>query len=167
MSSKSATTKAYQNAFALFDKRGTGKVSLQALGDLLRACGQNPTLAEIEELEESVGGDCMLLQFHMDDILRHIGTKLTCLVDFETFLQVLNRPDGFRAPGEPEDYVRGFQVFDKDKTGFIGVGELRYILTSLGEKLSSEEVDELLKNVNVTKDGNVNYTDFVRMILAN
>ncbi|KAK9361527.1 hypothetical protein V1527DRAFT_458076 [Lipomyces starkeyi] len=145
MSTKSATTKAYQNAFALFDKRGTGKVSLQALGDLLRACGQNPTLAEIEELEESVGGD----------------------FDFETFLQVLNRPDGFRAPGEPEDYVRGFQVFDKDKTGFIGVGELRYILTSLGEKLSSEEVDELLKNVDVTKDGNVNYTDFVRMILAN
>ncbi|KAK9390547.1 hypothetical protein V1515DRAFT_590710 [Lipomyces mesembrius] len=145
MSSKSATTKGYQNAFALFDKRGTGKVSLQALGDLVRACGQNPTLAEIEELEESVGGD----------------------FDFETFLQVLNRPDGFRAPGEPEDYVRGFQVFDKDKTGFIGVGELRYILTSLGEKLSSEEVDELLKNVNVTKDGNVNYTDFVRMILAN
>ncbi|KAK9376983.1 uncharacterized protein V1513DRAFT_162668 [Lipomyces chichibuensis] len=145
MSSKSATTKAYQNAFALFDKRGTGKVSLQALGDLLRACGQNPTLAEIEELEESVGSD----------------------FDFEAFLQVLNRPDGFRAPGEPEDYVRGFQVFDKDKTGFIGVGELRYILTSLGEKLTSEEVDELLKNVNVTKDGNVNYTDFVRMILAN
>ncbi|KAK9315183.1 hypothetical protein V1524DRAFT_430243 [Lipomyces starkeyi] len=145
MSTKSATTKAYQNAFALFDKRGTGKVSLQALGDLLRACGQNPTLAEIEELEESVSDD----------------------FDFETFLQVLNRPDGFRAPGEPEDYVRGFQVFDKDKTGFIGVGELRYILTSLGEKLSSEEVDELLKNVDVTKDGNVNYTDFVRMILAN
>ncbi|KAK9348371.1 hypothetical protein V1522DRAFT_398441 [Lipomyces starkeyi] len=145
MSTKSATTKAYQNAFALFDKRGTGKVSLQALGDLLRACGQNPTLAEIEELEESVSDD----------------------FDFETFLQVLNRPDGFRPPGEPEDYVRGFQVFDKDKTGFIGVGELRYILTSLGEKLSSEEVDELLKNVDVTKDGNVNYTDFVRMILAN
>ncbi|KAK9460747.1 uncharacterized protein V1516DRAFT_677548 [Lipomyces oligophaga] len=145
MSSKSASTKAYQNAFALFDKRGTGKVSLQALGDLLRACGQNPTLAEIEELEESVGGD----------------------FDFDTFLQVLNRPDGFRAPGEPEDYVRGFQVFDKDKSGFIGVGELRYILTSLGEKLSNDEVDELLKSVNVTKDGNVNYTDFVRMILAN
>lgn len=56
-----ATNKAYQNAFALFDKRGTGKVSIQALGDLLRACGQNPTLAEIDELEESVGGDCKFL----------------------------------------------------------------------------------------------------------
>jgi hypothetical protein len=48
----------YKEAFALFDKRGTGRVALQSLGDLLRACGQNPTLAEIRELEKSVGGDC-------------------------------------------------------------------------------------------------------------
>jgi len=42
------------------------------------------------------------------------------------FLRVLNRPDGFRAPGQPEDFVRGFQVFDKEGTGYIGVGELKY-----------------------------------------
>ena len=48
------------------------------------------------------------------------------LVDFESFSKVLNRPGGFRDPGEPEEYCRGFQVFDKDMTGFIGVGQLRY-----------------------------------------
>lgn len=48
-----------------------------------------------------------------------------------------------------EEFVRGFQVFDKEGTGYIGVGELRYVLTSLGEKLSDEEVDELLKGVTV------------------
>ena len=48
----------YKEAFALFDKRGNGRVALQSLGDLLRACGQNPTLAEIKDLERSVGGDC-------------------------------------------------------------------------------------------------------------
>jgi len=47
-------------------------------------------------------------------------------VDFESFSKVLNRPGGFRDPGEPEEYCRGFQVFDKDMTGFIGVGQLRY-----------------------------------------
>jgi Ca2+-binding EF-hand superfamily protein len=47
-------------------------------------------------------------------------------VDFEAFTKVLNRPGGFRDPGEPEEYCRGFQVFDKDMTGFIGVGQLRY-----------------------------------------
>lgn len=42
-------------------------------------------------------------------------------------------------------------MFDKDGTGHIGVGELRYVLTSLGEKLSDEEVDELLKGVTVSE----------------
>lgn len=52
----------------------------------------------------------------------------TCatIVDFDSFQKVLNRPGGFRDPGEPEEYCRGFQVFDKDMTGFIGVGQLRY-----------------------------------------
>jgi hypothetical protein len=35
---------------------------------------------------------------------------------------------------------------------------LTAVLTSLGEKLSDSEVDELLKGVAVSRDGNVNYT---------
>lgn len=56
MSEQASTN--YKEAFALFDKRGNGRVSLDSLGDLLRACGQNPTLAEIGDLEKGVGGDC-------------------------------------------------------------------------------------------------------------
>lgn len=56
MSDQASTN--YKEAFALFDKRGNGRVSLDSLGDLLRACGQNPTLAEIRDLENQVGGDC-------------------------------------------------------------------------------------------------------------
>jgi len=53
------------------------------------------------------------------------------------------------------------------------------VLTSLGEKLSEGEVEELLKGVNIGKDGSINYTgnlplqlqltgiEFVQMILAN
>ncbi|KAJ9635844.1 myosin II light chain [Coniosporium apollinis] len=134
----------FKEAFQLFDKRGNGLVALDQLGDLLRACGQNPTLAEIAELEKSVGND----------------------FDYETFSRVLNRKDGFRDHGLPEEYCRGFQVFDKDMTGFIGVGQLRYILTNLGEKMSDEEVDELLKMVD-TSSGEINYLDFVQKILEN
>ena len=53
----------YKEAFALFDKRGNGRVALESLGDLLRACGQNPTLAEIRDLEKGVGGDCTFLDY--------------------------------------------------------------------------------------------------------
>jgi Ca2+-binding EF-hand superfamily protein len=51
----------YREAFQLFDKRGNGRVDRGALGDLLRACGQNPTLAEIGDLERGVGADCTFL----------------------------------------------------------------------------------------------------------
>ncbi|KAJ6264260.1 Calmodulin [Drechslerella dactyloides] len=129
-----AATTNYKEAFALFDKKGTGRVPISSLGDLLRACGQNPTNAEVEELAGSVKSD----------------------FDFETFLKILNRPGGFRDPGDPEEYVRGFQVFDKDSTGFIGVGELKYVLTTLGERLTEEEVSELLKGVEI-KNNQVDY----------
>ncbi|KAG8971726.1 hypothetical protein FRB90_010409, partial [Tulasnella sp. 427] len=42
----------YKEAFALFDKKGTGKVQREVLGDLLRALGQNPTQAEVADIVE-------------------------------------------------------------------------------------------------------------------
>lgn len=114
------------------------------MGDLLRAIGQNPTLAEIAELQESVG----LNEF-----------------DYDTYEKIINRPDGFKPLGLPEDFIKGFQVFDKENSGFIGVGELRYVLTTVGEKLTEAEFDELMKGVNVTPEGNIDYVAFVKSIL--
>jgi len=135
----------YKEAFALFDKRGTGAVPREVLGDLLRALGQNPTQAEVAEIVASAPRDG---------------------VNYDTFLKILNRPDGFKPAGTPEEFIRGFQVFDKEGNGFIGAGELRYVLTQLGEKMSDEEVDELLKGVQIGADGNINYESFVRTILS-
>lgn len=60
---------------------------------------------------------------------------------FVFFVPVLRRPT--------EEFIRGFQVFDKEGNGFIGAGELRYVLTQLGEKMTDDEVDELLKGVQI------------------
>lgn len=138
---KPSSTEHYRDAFALFDTKGNGRVARTSLGDLLRACGQNPTLAEISDLEASVGADCTLPPHYgifflptLTSIFYSCCSRFAAapcavylpLVDFDLFLRILNRPDGFRNPGQPEDFVRGFQVFDKDGTGFIGVGELKY-----------------------------------------
>lgn len=65
----------YKEAFALFDKRGNQRVQVESLGDLLRACGQNPTLSEIRDLEKNVGGDCMFFLFRLEPLnsLAHLG----------------------------------------------------------------------------------------------
>ncbi|KAL8278637.1 hypothetical protein RQP46_008929 [Phenoliferia psychrophenolica] len=133
-----------KEAFALFDKRGAGTIPQESLGDVLRALGQNPTQKEVAELASQTGRD----------------------IDYNTFLSILHRPDGFAPAGTADDFIRGFQVFDKEGTGTIGQGELKYVLTSLGEKLSDEEVDELLKGVKVESDGTINYVSFVKQILG-
>lgn len=73
----------------------------------------------------------------------------TFSVEYQEFLRILHRPDGWRPSGTEDEFIKGFQVFDKTGKGFIGVGELRYVLTQLGEKMTDEEVDELLKGVSV------------------
>jgi Ca2+-binding EF-hand superfamily protein len=80
-----------------------------------------------------------------------------CIVDFETFSKILNRPGGFREPFDIEEYIRGFQVFDKDRSGFVGKGQIKYILTNLGEKMSEEEVEELFKSTIDTGNNEVDY----------
>jgi Ca2+-binding EF-hand superfamily protein len=78
-------------------------------------------------------------------------------VDFDTFSKILNRPGGFREPFDIEEYIRGFQVFDKDRSGFVGKGQIKYILTNLGEKMSEEEVDELFKSTIDASNNEVDY----------
>ena len=57
-------------------------------------------------------------------------------------------------------------MFDRDGSGKISVGELRYTLTCLGERMSDAEVDDLLRGVKVDAEGRIDYAQFVRDILA-
>ena len=85
------------------------------------------------------------------------GANRLFTVDFDTFSKILNRPGGFREPFDIEEYIRGFQVFDKDRSGFVGKGQIKYILTNLGEKMSEEEVDELFKSTIDASNDEVDY----------
>lgn len=48
------------------------------------------------------------------------------------------------------------QVFDKDGNGFISAAELRHVMTNLGEKLTDEEVDEMIREADIDGDGQIN-----------
>ena len=57
-------------------------------------------------------------------------------------------------------------VFDKDGNGFISAAELRHVMTNLGEKLTDEEVDEMIREADVDGDGQINYEEFVKMMMS-
>jgi hypothetical protein len=58
------------------------------------------------------------------------------------------------------------QVFDKDGNGFISAAELRHVMTNLGEKLTDEEVDEMIREADIDGDGQINYEEFVKMMMC-
>ena len=59
-----------------------------------------------------------------------------------------------------------FKVFDSDGNGYINAAELRQVMMNLGEKLTEEEVEMMIKEADSNGDGLVNYEEFISMMNA-
>lgn len=59
-----------------------------------------------------------------------------------------------------------FRVFDQSGSGEIGTAQLQHIMTSIGEKLSAEEAEELVKMADPTDSGVVRYEAFVDKLVS-
>ncbi len=49
--------------------------------------------------------------------------------------------------------------------GFISAAELRHILTNLGDKLNENQVNQMLSEALASDDGNLDYRQFVQMMI--
>merc|ERR1712156_36609 len=134
-----------QETFMLFDTKGDGMIPCNQVGDVLRALGQNPTQSEVARLVQDQRNDGR--------------------VSFETFLPILQAVSQKPIKDTVDDFVEGLRHFDKDGNGFISSAELRHMLTSLGEKMSEEDVEDLIRGQE-DSHGNINYEEFVKMVLS-
>lgn len=82
-------------------------------------------------------------------------------IDFPEFLTMMARK--MKDDDSEEELREAFKVFDKDGSGDISAAELRHVMTSLGEKLTDEEVDEMIREADVDGDGKVNYEGQCRL----
>lgn len=48
-----------------------------------------------------------------------------------------------------------FNVFDKDGSGTISADELRQVMKSLGENLTNEEIDEMIREADKDQNGTI------------
>lgn len=138
---------------------------------MMRSLGQNPTEAELK------------------DMINEIDINGNGTIDFPEFLTMMARK---MKDTESEEEIReAFKVFDKDGNGYISSAELRHVMTNLGEKLTDEEVDEMIReadvgalpflsvvhsqvswhpfvaltDMGVDGDGQINYEEFVKMMM--
>ncbi|XP_071722374.1 calmodulin-6-like [Rutidosis leptorrhynchoides] len=137
---------AFKEAFCLFDKDGDGSISTKELGTVMRALGQNPTEAEIQEMINEVDVD---------------GSGA---IDFPEFLNMMAKK--MEDTNYEKELKEAFRVFDKDQNGFISATELNHVMMNLGQKLNKQEVDQMIQEADIDGDGQINFNEFVRLMMA-
>lgn len=129
------------------DKANEGIIPTKDLGLAIRAVYLNPTEAELHEMIAEVDPE-------------GAGT-----LSLDAFLMLVSKRQ--KDLDVEEDILDAFRVFDKDGNGFISNVELRYILSNLGEKLmEGEDLEEMIKEAECNDDGQINYEEFVKVIMS-
>ena len=141
----------------------------------MRSLGQNPTEAELMDMIQEVSRTVVqsyplsFRRFASDwcvwmTVIWQIDADGSGTIDFPEFLTMMARK--MKDTDSEEEILEAFKVFDKDGNGFISAAELRHIMTNLGEKLTDEEVDEMIREADIDGDGQINYEEFVKMMMS-
>uniref|UniRef100_A0A2K5RHV4 EF-hand calcium-binding domain-containing protein 11 n=1 Tax=Cebus imitator TaxID=2715852 RepID=A0A2K5RHV4_CEBIM len=107
----------------------------------MRPLGQNPTEAKLQDMINEVDADGN-------------GT-----IDFPKFLKV-------KDTDSEEEIREAFCVLDKDGNGYTSAAELHHGMTNLGENLTDDKVDAMIREADIDGDSQVNYEEFVQMMAA-
>lgn len=126
-----------KECFDLFDRTGSGKIAVDMLGKIVRSVGQTPSNAEVA------------------DYIKEIDSDSTGTFDYASLVALLERH--WKPPADANQVIEAFKIFDPDGTGTINTSEMRTVMTNLGEKLTAEEVNAMLKEADPQNTGKIDY----------
>jgi len=123
--------------------KGKAAIGIRELCTLMHWLGFCPQPADLQDMLNRFGG--MITE---DQFLQAMSTKLNDTKD-------------------PAEVIQAFSVFDKDGRGHVSASDLRHILTSMGDRLDEEQVEQMLKTAMGAGhgDGQLNYEMFVKSVL--
>ena len=72
------------------------------------------------------------------------------------------------SPELKKQYQDAFEMFDKDKDGTITAKELANVMETLtGEKPSLDEINSMIKEVDLNSDGKIELEEFITLMMKN
>ncbi|XP_046844628.1 calmodulin-4-like [Xenia sp. Carnegie-2017] len=134
--------KEVQEAFDLFDKNKDGTISVSELREAMKLAGHDVS----EEVVKS------LLSTHDKD-----ENGVLTIDEFGTFLKSDNSVNY-------KEVREAFDSFDENGDGYISRNELVLAMKKVGENLSEVEIDSMIRNADINKDGKVSFEEFKRMM---
>ena len=78
-------------------------------------------------------------------------------IDFAEFCTLMEKNSPGTAEEEDEELRNSFKIFDKDGSGYIDADELRVVLEQLGDHMTKEEINELIREADLNGDGVIDY----------
>jgi calmodulin len=132
----------FREAFALFDKNGDGTIEANELYEVMKSINLSATKEEI------------------DDMIREVDTDGDGNISFDEFVVMMQK-----GGDEDAELREAFNVFDKDKNGFIDRDEIKDVLKTLtGVEHSETEIDLMIKEADTNNDGKVSFQEFKKMM---
>lgn len=137
--SEEEVTKLWE-AFKVFDADGSGNISANELGQVMRSLGQSPNETDLR------------------DMIKEVDIDLSGSIDFEEFKTLMVSVQGDRK----SRLKLAFSVFDEDGSGQITTNELHSIMSQFG--LTDQELDEMIKEVDHDGDASIDFQEFMKLV---
>ncbi|XP_060576120.1 neo-calmodulin-like [Ruditapes philippinarum] len=132
-----------------FDIDKSGTLSLKELRKALQILGLNPTVKDVKDImkKNDVGPNSK-------------GKKK---VTYEVFEQIM-KEELLKHTSTEFDLLEAFRLFDRDKNGTLDREELKRCLTSLGECLTDEDVDEVFNQLDTDGSGTLSIVEVSQLL---
>lgn len=82
------------------------------------------------------------------------------VIDFEEFLEMIVKE--MNKTDTEEEMREAFKIFDRSGNGFITAKELKHGMVYMGERLSDEEVEEMMREADSDGDGRISFEGKIR-----
>lgn len=138
--------KTAKDVFKRYDKRGQDKISTTDLGPAFRALNLKVKPDTLKEWADQVDDDA------------------TGFIDFNGFLICYGK--SLQEEQDERDLRDAFRVLDKNKRGEIDVEDLRWILQELGDDLTEEEIDDMIRDTDTDGSGFVDFDEFYKLMTS-